>query len=82
MFRRVQNEGLQELYADNEEFRTNIRMIGALALVELDDVIMAFEALSDHCQDNEQVILDYFETNYIGELRRGRRRRPRFAREL
>ena len=82
VFRRVQNEGLQELYANNEEFRTNIRMIGALALVELDDVIMAFEALSDHCQGDEQLILDYFETNYIGELRRGRRRRPLFAREL
>ena len=28
--------------------------------------------------NQEQVILDYFETNYIGELRRGRRLPPRF----
>ena len=67
---------------NNEEFRNNIRVIGPLALVELDDVITAFEALSNHCGVYEQNILDYFETNYIGELRRGRRRRPLFPHGL
>jgi len=82
VFRHVQSNGLQEEYMTDEEFRTNIRMISALALVELPDVVTAFEALSNHCQGNEHTILDYFETNYIGELRRGRRRRPRFPHAL
>ena len=53
----------------NQEFRTNNVLIGALALVELDDVFMAFEAPSVYCQDIDQVLSDFFETNYIGELR-------------
>ena len=37
------------------------------------------EALCNHAGNAEQVtILDYFETNYIGELRRGRRLPPMF----
>ena len=34
--------------------------------------------LSNHAGNQEQVILGYFESNYIGELRRGRRLAPRF----
>ena len=34
--------------------------------------------LSNHASNQEQVILGYFESNYIGELRRGRRLAPRF----
>ena len=50
-------------------------MIAALAFVPMAD-------LSQQCVGNEQVILDYFETNYIGEFRRGRRRDPRFPHNL
>ena len=32
--------------------------------------------------NDEQPVLDYFETNYIGELRRGRRLLPIFPNEL
>ena len=59
-------------------FRTNIRMISALSFVPIADTINAFDVLSNHCGNQEQVILDYFETTYIGELRRGRRLPPRF----
>ena len=82
IYRRVQAEGLQQQYIDEEDFRTNIRMIPALAFVPIDDIIPAFERLSQHFQDDAQTILDYFEANYIGILRRGRRRRPLFAHAL
>ena len=82
IYRHVQSTGLQEQYLVDEVFRTNIRMIAALAFVLLDDIIPAFEALSQHCEGNEDHILDYFEVNYIGEMRRGRRRNPLFAHTL
>ena len=63
---------------NDEEFRQNIRMLSALSFVPVDDTIVAFEQFANHCGDTEQIILDYFETNYIGELRRGRRLPPRF----
>ena len=82
--RHVKSSGFQQEYLENEEFRTHIRMISALAFVPLEDIITAFNALSDICHGNETTILDYFEINYIGELRRGRRRRrnPLFAHQL
>ena len=78
----VQSEGLQQQYMIDEEFRANIRMIPALAFVPLADGFASFEALSEHCDGNEDRILDYFEVNCIGELRRGRRRNPLFAQSL
>ena len=49
----------------------NIRMIPALAFVPIADTLQSFaNALAQHCVGNEQGILDYFETNYIGEFRR------------
>ena len=78
IYRKVQSEGLAESYMNDEEFRQNIRMLSALSFVPVDDTIVAFEQLGNHCGDTEQIILDYFETNYIGELRRGRRLPPRF----
>ena len=78
IFRRVQSEGLVEQYTNNEEFRTAIRMTGAISFVPVADTIQAFESLSEFAIEPAQVILDYFETNYVGELRRGRRLEPRF----
>ena len=77
VLKRVQDEGTSQLYMNNEEFRTNIRMISALGFVPIADTIQAFDALSNHASNQQQVILDYFESNYIGELRRGRRLTPR-----
>ena len=78
IFRKVQGEGLVEQYTNNEEFRTAIRMTGAISFVPVADTIQAFESLSEFAIEPAQVILDYFETNYVGELRRGRRLEPRF----
>ena len=82
VFRHVQSEGLQQMYMENEVFRSNVRMIPALAFVPLDDIIPAFEGLSAPCEGEEEKLLDYFEENYIGVVRRGRRRNPLFAHEL
>ncbi|XP_066915446.1 uncharacterized protein [Clytia hemisphaerica] len=79
IFKHVSTEGLLGRYTDDSNFRMNIKMISALAFVPTNDVIAAFTELSNHCGNDEQVILDYFEMNYIGEQRRGRRLRPRFA---
>ena len=59
-------------------------MIGAIAFVPLLDVILAFNALCMDCgaNGNEQVILQYFERNYIGDLRAGVRIAPAFPHEL
>ena len=82
IYKRVQNNGLVNMYRDDENFRTNVKMIGAIAFVPLADVVDTFELLADHVGQEEQVILDYFETNYIGEMRRGRRRPPLFEHGL
>ena len=57
-------------------------MIPALAFVPIADTLQSFNALAQHCVGNEQGILDYFETNYIGEFRRGRWRDPLFPHVL
>ena len=48
VYKRVQNEGMLQLYMNDEEFRTNIRMISALSFVPIADTIQAFDALSNH----------------------------------
>ena len=82
IFRNVQQQGLQQQYYTDQVFRNNVRMIAALAFVPMADILQSFDDLSRQCVGNEQVILDYFETNYIGEFRRGRRRDPRFPHNL
>ena len=72
VYKLVQDEGMSQLSMNDEEFRTNIRMISALSFVPIADTIQAFDALINHAGNQEQGILDYFESNYIGELRRGR----------
>ena len=42
--KRVQNEGMSQLYMNDEEFRTNIRMISALSFVPIADTIQVFDA--------------------------------------
>ena len=57
-------------------------MISTISFVPAEDVIQAFEELCLHSGDVEQEVLDYFEINYIGELRRGRRLAPSFPHEV
>ena len=78
VYRHVQQLGLQEMYLNDINFRTNIRLIPALSFVLIEDTVIAFDQLAAHCGNLEQPVLDYFETNYVGELRRGRRLEPLF----
>ena len=73
----VQDEGMSKLNMNDGEFRTNIRIISALSFVPVAGTIQAFDALSNHAGNQEQVILNYFESYHTGELRRGRRVAPR-----
>ena len=45
-------------------------MIPALFFVPVEDTIHACEALANQVGNEEQTVLDYFESNYVGELRR------------
>ena len=66
VYKRVQDEGMSQLYMNDEEFHTNIRMISALSFIPIADTIQAFDALSNQVGDQDQVILDYSESKYIG----------------
>ena len=70
VYRRVQQEGLSHLYLNDDAFRTNICMTDAINFVPIAVTIQAFEEFFNHAGNQEQVIMDYFESNYIGELRR------------
>ena len=82
VYRHVQQNGLSQIHLRDEDFRTNIRKVSALAFVPREDIVARFEDLPQHCSPQEIPILDYFETNYVGELRRGLRRPPLFAHSL
>ena len=40
---------LQQTYLNDQEFRTNIRMISALSFVAIQDTVAAFNTLPNHC---------------------------------
>ena len=82
VFRRVQGSGLQQNYLTDPLFQDDIHMIQALSLVPVQDVILVFDELCNHCDIDEQSVLDYFGTNYIGDFQRGRRLLPLFPHEL
>ena len=84
IYRKVQENRLNALYQNDNISRENIQMIGAIAFVSLRDLILAFNALCIHCEanGNEHVILQYFERNYIGDLRAGVCIAPAFPHEL
>ena len=63
VFRRVQDIGLQQHYLTDPLSRGNNRMIPAISFVPVHDIILAFDELWGI---DEQPVLDYFETNYIG----------------
>ena len=57
-------------------------MIPALSFVPVQDLIIAFDELCNHCGIDKRPVLDYLETNYIGEQCRDRRLPPLFPREF
>ena len=63
VFRKVQSLGLTSEYRNSESFRTNVRMLVALAFVEPEKVVDIFNKISEGFDNTE--ILTYFENTYI-----------------
>ena len=85
VYKKVRQNNLTNLYDEDVIFRTNIRMMCAIAFVPPLDVTRAFDILCFHYGGigaNEQVILEYFERTYIGQVRGGVRGPPLFKHTL
>ena len=82
VYKKVQANGLAELYLNDQVFRKNIRMVCALAFVPIPDIQRSFNALCQICGNGEVPIIDYFARNYVGELRNGIWRSPILEHEL
>ena len=79
IWKRIQQNGCAALYENDANFSLLMRMIAAVAFVPVDDVPEAFYDIEREIRDTYDingvdVILDYFEDNYIGRQRRGRPR--------
>lgn len=85
LWRRVQASGSQKMYNDDLGFAKCIKKLIALAFVPVVDVIFAYEQLIrsvDFTQYEAQLspILDYYESNWVGKLKRNvRRSSPKFS---
>ena len=82
IYQKVHKLRLAQRYINDGEFRTNIKMITALAFVSVKYTIPSSHVLATHSGDKEQPVLDYFETTHVGKLRRVRRLQPLFPYEL
>lgn len=82
VWRHVQEVGLQTIYASDDEFAQNIKMLTALAYVPVDRVIEAFDELmgtdffsenstSPHCNAIQQ-LTTYFQNTYVYRITRTR----------
>lgn len=83
IYRRVQGEGLQAAYNDENDrsLKLHTHMLMSLAFVPPADVVHAYIELRRECPAALLPVYDYFDRNYIrGVTRRGNRRavRPRF----
>ena len=78
IWRKVQANGLQNRYQEEPAFADQVSKIAALAFVPENDTQRYFDILSQNIDQDLDVIVDYIEENYIGVIRRGRFRRPRF----
>ena len=74
IWKKIQSLGLQVQYNNDQEFALHLRMIPALAFIPPNDVVDAFERLTDLIRnqygDATDGVLDYFEDTYIGRFRR------------
>lgn len=81
IWRHIQQAGLQIRYGSDPEFANKTRSLAALSFLPPDDVIRGFEELTNDETFPEELdpVVAYFESNYIGSIGRGgRRRRPTF----
>lgn len=93
VWRRIQNVGLQTVYAEDEDFAFNLRLLVALAFLPPNDIVNAFEELLTTDFFNEDVdseysaeiqnLVTYFQSTYVFAIdRRGRRKNPLYPVEL
>jgi len=76
-------EGKTVLYQTDEDYAMKVKQMMALAFVPEADVIEVYEKLTSsdpfiNDAANVDVLIDYFDDNYMGRVRRGRRGQPRF----
>lgn len=83
VWRRIQALGLQHRYQQDDVFALQAKMLPALAFVPTQDVITAFEILTEnHMPAELDPLITYFEDNWIGRQQRRQRRRPMFPVDL
>ena len=77
----LEGAGLFHRYDNDATFSLHARMIIALAFVPIDNLDVAFDALTEELPDELQPILNWLEDNYLGRLfgRNRRRRAPIFS---
>lgn len=90
IWKKIQQVGFQTHYGNDVEFAVHLRMLGALAFLPANRVIEGYEAIvslnffaerdGDETNVGKQILLDYFESNYIGSPGRtqGTRKHARF----
>ena len=70
IWKRIYEFGLQQRYNDGQEFTLNLRMLGEVAFLVPNDVILGFENLRDYPRNvhngDADDLLEYFEGTYIG----------------
>src|SRR6218665_1586575 len=71
------------LYQTDEDYAMKVKQMMALAFVPEADVIEVYEKLTSsdpfiNDAANVDVLIDYFDDNYMGRVRRGDRGQPRF----
>lgn len=78
LWRKVQECHLAEAYRDDDDVRVHVKMLLALSFVPVADVAEAFDELVEGSPQLLSPVNDYWEDNYVGRRRRGRRGNPRF----
>jgi len=67
VWRKLQQDGKTTNYITSEEFASKVKKLMALAFLPPQDVIGAFEILTNLDEFGElDFLIDYFEDNYIG----------------
>lgn len=88
IWRKIQENGLQNKYAVDSDFSLQIRYLSALAFVPINNVIQYFEKIisSYYFVENENILsklVDYFEDTWIGRPNRRKcRRLAKFSIEM
>ena len=70
VWRHVQNNRLSKKYQEDDDFRSNVKKVNALAYLPLDDIIKGFDLVAAEFDDDADEFLGYFEKTWIGEPKR------------